>query len=383
MSQAALSPTADQSLPTARVLLVVDDESLDRFGTIAQRIIVGVADAAAKVTVLARTHRAPHALELGPCAVVHAPPRRWPMGSGLTPEVSDLLEDGRFNVVHCLSADLLQWASRQPELARLPLAVHLTDRVDLQRWVGLQRAPRTGRGIWVLPASPTLFREVLATRSVRASYVKLVRLAIIPPAGTPVLSDPDHIPSALVISPLGRDSGLETVLRAMRRVVTPERPAALFVLGRGPAERRLRRLSETLGLQGQVTFVGHIAQWADAILGCDVLVVPKTRRRWDSHVLEAMASGRVVLAPRDLAEDYLVHGQTALLFDPAAPENLAEAWQRVLDDPATARRLGAEAQQFVRQHHSPSAMAEALLDLYGQMMSAAACPSHAPGVTAQ
>lgn len=365
-------PVAAPSGP--RVLLVVDDESLERFGAITKHIVVGLADVAVRVTVLSRTRRSPSALELGPCMVVHDPPKRWMLRHELPQTFSDLVRGGGVDVVHCLSAGLAEQVLRDPELSRFPVATHISDDVDLERWARLPRFRAARTQVWALPATPTLFKGVLDTRSVRSRFVKLVRFGIIGQTGAPIMPKPDHIPSAIVMTPLTERCGLDDVIRAMHVVTAGSREAILFALGKGPAERRFRRLAEELGLQAAIVFVGDLTQWVEAMLGCDILLVPRRPGRWTSHVLEAMGAGRVILASRDNGEDYLVDDQTACLFDPGGAADLTKRWHQLINAPATAQRLGEAARQFVKTQHGLSAMIDALVELYAEIRAKPGAP---------
>lgn len=365
-----MSDEPEQLLTTVsarpRVLLVVDDDSLERFGAITKHIVVGLADVAVRVTVLCRTRRPPSALELGPCSVIHDPPKRVLLRREPPPAVAELVRDGQIDIVHCLSADLAERTRRFPELARLPTAAHITDEIDLRRWNRLWRMPGARSQVWALPATPTLFKGILDTCKACSRFARLVRLGVIGQTGEPIMPTPDHIPSAITMTPLTDDCGLDSVLRAMHAVTSGGREVVLLVLGKGPAEHRFRRLTEQLGLANAVVFVGSLSQWVEAMLGCDILLIPRRPARWTSHVLEAMGAGRVVLASRDNGEDYLLNDQTACLFNTDDVADLTRQWHALLDNPAAAQRLGAAAAQFIRKEHGPSTMIDALVELYAQ-----------------
>lgn len=343
------------------VLLVVDDESLERFGAVTKHIVVGLADAAVRVTALCRTVRAPGALQLGPCQVIHSPPPRWRRGAHLPASVEDLLREGRVEVVHCLSIAQAGWIAGLKAFDRFPVAGHITDDVDLRLLPAVAKARAR---MWGLPASVSLFKRVIDLRCLSVRYNKLIRPGTIPQAAPPPFPPDAQIHSAILLTPLARDCGLDDVLRAMRRVRDGGRQVALFVLGKGPAERRYRHLAEELGLAGAVTFVGALSHWVPAMTGCDIVLIPRPGARWTSQVLESMAAGRVVLAPRQDSEDDLVDGKTGALFDHRRVDDLAARWDRLLADPDRSRSIGAAAQAAVRKHHSPSGMAEGLLELY-------------------
>lgn len=351
------------------VLLVIDDESAARFGRVTKLIVVGLMDAAVRVTVLARTLRLPDALELGPCTVIHVPPSRWRPRAKLRPDVAKRIAEAKVDVVQCLSVRLLEWVLRQPEFGRFPIAAHITDSVDLLQWatVGKTR-PR----LWALPSTPVLSEGVLRAKCSSARFMKLVRLGITGRAATSIMAAPDHIASAIVVTPLVADCGLDCVLYALQAVLSKGHETALFVLGTGPAERRFRRLAQQLRLHGAVTFVGKLSQWEAALPGCDILLVPRRPARWSCHVLQAMVVGRAVLAPRDHEEDNLLHDRTACLFAPGDPADLAVQWGRLVAEPETACRIGEGAQEFVKTQHSLSVMESTLVELYGEMLAPAA-----------
>lgn len=360
-------PPQPGAAPSVRVCLVVDDDSLDRFGDICKHIVVGLMDATSRVVVVARTTLPPPALALGPCEIFHAPPPRWPFRATLPESVTELARDGRIDAVLCLSADLMRWVMTYEVFRRLPVAAHLTDAVDIRTWNEIQ----TERpGLFGLPATPTLFREALRAKRVPVHQLKLVRLGVIGEAGSDVLAgDPRHLASVLSFTPLTPDSGLELVLQALARVTaTTGREQAVFILGNGPYEQRLRRLAAVLGIRHAVTFVGELAQWQEAVLACDMLLVPRATTRWRSLVLQAMAHGRTILAPADTGEDYLTDGETACLFRRGDVDSLAAQWSSLLTDPDKAARLASNARRFVKTHHSIGAMAGELVSVFSEML---------------
>jgi glycosyltransferase involved in cell wall biosynthesis len=360
-----------ESAPAAglRVLIVVDDDCIERYASVAKYMVVGLADAAVRTTVLFRTRRLPEALELGPCEAVHLRPARWPFRERFPASLAQQIDDGKFDVAHCLSGTLLEWVLNQPAFGQLPIVTSITDHADLERWQVLGgRRPR----LWAIAADPLLFKAAFESHRVQTGFVKFVRLGVTGSEGAPIMPEADHICSALVLSPLTADAGLDLVLRAMQTVTQQKRELALFLIGAGPAEKSLRKLASDLRLEGQVVFVGAFGQWAEALRGSDLFIVPRKPRRWSSRILRAMVAGRVVLAPRDVASEDLIHDETACLFVPGDEADLARQWKRLVSEPETTRRIGAAARERVRAKHSISAMGEALIDVYGQTRSAGA-----------
>lgn len=90
-------------------------------------------------------------------------------------------------------------------------------------------------------------------------------------------------------------------------------------------------------------------------------------------ILEYLAAGRVVVAPRIPAVQELVsHGETGWLYKPGKPRRLAAALDELAADPALAERLAAAGQQrqrarFTWFHHN-----QQLINTYESLFGASA-----------
>jgi glycosyltransferase involved in cell wall biosynthesis len=107
----------------------------------------------------------------------------------------------------------------------------------------------------------------------------------------------------------------------------PERRADLVVLGDGPLMRPLASLVREYGLAGRVRLLGRrpnaeVAAWMSA---ADVLCLPSLREGCPNVVLEALASGRPVVASNVGGVPELLDKDNGLLVPPGQPEQLGEA----------------------------------------------------------
>jgi glycosyltransferase involved in cell wall biosynthesis len=152
-----------------------------------------------------------------------------------------------------------------------------------------------------------------------------------------------------------------------------------MVMGNGRAERRLRTLSELLGVRGDVTFVDRQPPWLlpEIFKAADVYVAPVPDRRIDMPCLLAMAAGVPVLAAGVGASDFLIDGQTARCFAPGNAADLTAKLKTLLDDRAAAVALAEGALAHLRTHHSPAGAVEAVTRIYRQV---AALPTPAPAL---
>jgi len=127
--------------------------------------------------------------------------------------------------------------------------------------------------------------------------------------------------------------------------------------------QKVHDLVRTLGLEGQVKFMGEIPETALRSLyaSSDVLVFPNYPQTWGLAVFEAMASGTPVIVSTGAgASEVLTDGENALLVPPGNPQMIAKSIKRLVDDPSLYRKLSVNGRSFVEEKIS--------WDAYGQRM---------------
>jgi glycosyltransferase involved in cell wall biosynthesis len=132
----------------------------------------------------------------------------------------------------------------------------------------------------------------------------------------------------LAVCRLEPQKGVDVAINAFRDVPN----ARLVVLGEGPERANLERLAADLevpvSLPGRVP---DVAAWLDR---ADVLVHPVRWEGFGLALLEAMLASKPVVATSVSAiPEIVVDGETGLLVPPEDPTALAEAINRVLDEP--------------------------------------------------
>jgi len=136
---------------------------------------------------------------------------------------------------------------------------------------------------------------------------------------------------------------LPALLEAVHRLRTPS-PAHLLLVGDGPERPALEERLRALGLTGRAHCVGFQDDPRPYVALMDVMVVCSLHEGFSTALLEAMALGRPVVATSGSGMSELVQdGRNGLLVPPHAPARLAEAVQRLLDDPGLAAALSSQA----------------------------------------
>ncbi len=346
------------------VLLVVDEDTIDRFGSVVRHLCIGMMDEPVRITVLSSSGRPDDAM--GPARVVRLPRAIWPWRRWRPGEVLDELDIDPPDIVHCFSPRLFErmrpWAAAWDSA----LVAHLTDLVDVRQFAAMDLAGP----IHAICVTPTVERVLLDLRPEVRDVTRVVPVGSTAQAEPACLSQPDRVPACIVTAPLTRDSGVDGLLRSLQRIVTSGQEVQVFLLSSGPAERSFRRLGDQLGVLHHVTFAVQMRNWSmveEAMRGADFYIMPGLTRRFTATRLTALACGLAIIAPRGTSEDYLIDGTTARLFDPSRPEQLTDAWLGLLDDRTAARQLAETALDYARAHHQASAMATATAWLYQEI----------------
>jgi glycosyltransferase involved in cell wall biosynthesis len=168
------------------------------------------------------------------------------------------------------------------------------------------------------------------------------------------------------IGTFGRWHGADMLAAAFGRLLTRRRDFAdnvrLLMIGDGLTMPEVEAQLVRHGVRSQAVLTGLVPQTDGPahLAACDVLVSPHVRNADGSpffgsptKLFEYMAMGRGIVASRlDRIGEVLHDGETALLVEPGDPDALADALERLLDDPAHARRLGAAARVAAVERHS-------------------------------
>lgn len=154
------------------------------------------------------------------------------------------------------------------------------------------------------------------------------------------------------IQATSRWKGLQVLLEAWPAVVEQCPEAILDVVGDGDDRRFMQALTVRLGVADRVVWHGalHHEALATAYRSALALVTPSTTHSecWPLTVVEAMASGRPVLASAVGGLPHMIdEGQDGLLVPPRDPGALAAGCVRLLRDPHAADQMGAQARRRV------------------------------------
>jgi PEP-CTERM/exosortase A-associated glycosyltransferase len=166
--------------------------------------------------------------------------------------------------------------------------------------------------------------------------------------------------------------GVDSLVRAMPRILDARPATRLLLAGSGRVERDIRTTVDELGLSKAVIFAGRVdaSEVRAYYQAADVMVYPRISHRLTEMVtplkpLEAMAQGTPVVASdigghRELIRD----GETGFLYSPQETDALVERVLMVLEGNNNVREIVDRARRITETRHRWSAIVNRYQPVY-------------------
>jgi len=186
------------------------------------------------------------------------------------------------------------------------------------------------------------------------------------------LSGASHIICA--VAHIRRVKGLDIFVQAAAKVCR-EFPHAVFVVVGGNHEpeyfRELQRLTESLGLNDNIRFLGRREEVFPLLKMSDVFCLPSRSEGFSNALVEAMACSLPCVATRVGGNaEALQDGQNGFLVEPEDASATADRILTLLRQPEWARRMGHAARQAVEEKFTQEAMMKNLVGVYERLLAA-------------
>jgi glycosyltransferase involved in cell wall biosynthesis len=139
--------------------------------------------------------------------------------------------------------------------------------------------------------------------------------------------------------------------------------------GDGSHGRELRALTESLGLDGKVKFLGHSSEVGAFMRRCSLLAVPSRIEAFGMVAIEAMLSGKPVVACRTGGlKEIVSHRETGSLVEAGNVAEMANAIVEILSDKPLALAMGRAGQARVEKRFSLHAMTASFAQFYRMLL---------------
>jgi glycosyltransferase involved in cell wall biosynthesis len=154
---------------------------------------------------------------------------------------------------------------------------------------------------------------------------------------------------------------------AAKKVVEQDGKAYFVLAGDGPQMGSIRSLADGLGIGEHVELPGKVGrkELIPLIQKSSVVVIPSIKEGMPFSLLEAMSSGKAVVAS-DIPgiNDIIVNGENGMLVPPGEPAALARAMVVLRRDPALRERLGRNARNAILKNYCERVVVDRIEGMY-------------------
>ena len=159
------------------------------------------------------------------------------------------------------------------------------------------------------------------------------------------------------------DKGHRTLLQAFKEV----KNARLLLAGDGPLRKQLQELASAYGMDDRVEFVGTVPREkaCEFFQGIDAFVHPSRYETFGIVLIEALSTGRPIVATRCGGPNDIVRKEDGLLVDVDDVDGLAEAMRSMINMEWDTKLM----RDGVEARYTKSAIRNQLMDVYADVFS--------------
>ena len=181
-------------------------------------------------------------------------------------------------------------------------------------------------------------------------------------------------PDSLVIgmvSSLTPEKGHKFAVNALKDIIKYFPETKLLIVGDGNQKISLQNQVAQLGLEKVVIFTGRQSNISEIYSIIDIFLLPSLKEGLPMALLEAMASGKAVVAS-SVGENtnVITHGKTGILVPPSNEKKLVKAILDLFGNPYKIINLGRNARNVVVSRYSSKNMAKRYCKLYDFLLCA-------------
>ncbi len=220
------------------------------------------------------------------------------------------------------------------------------------------------------------FRKLDVTES---RIVNIPNGVLIPNKGKRTRRQKMHVIS---VARLSKEKGIDVLLRAWENVSKHEGNLRLSIVGGGPLQSVLRRLSHSLGIDETVFFAGMINNIEEYLGHADLFVLPSRTEGLSNALLEAMSYGIPCIASRVGGNNEVFGTDTnndipfgsyrimenGLLVNPDDVKGLSDAMLYLIRNNTERETLGENCRIYISKNYSMDSITEKYIALYKNLI---------------
>ena len=167
-----------------------------------------------------------------------------------------------------------------------------------------------------------------------------------------------------IVGLLHEAKGQRQALKAIQRLKEGSHNVRLLIAGSGADEEHLKDLTETLGVQREVDFLGFVDDPFDVYTNAHAVLMCSPNEAMGRVTAEAMMAKRPVIGHDSQGTKEVVdHGETGLLYD-GTVEDLASKMRRFVQNPDLGQVLGQQAFEKAKSLYTNEAYARRVNEIF-------------------
>ena len=180
---------------------------------------------------------------------------------------------------------------------------------------------------------------------------------------------------------LSREKGVDTLIKAWKNVVTKEKSLKLTIIGGGPLEEDMKRMTQSLNIIESLEFLGFIDHPQRYLKNADMFILSSRTEGMSNALLEAMSYGIPCIATNVGGNGELMGGwekgirlgefvtaRNGLLVNADDVNGLSEAIFYLLRHQEKREELGKRGREFIKDIYSIDSIADRYIHLYQSML---------------
>jgi len=179
--------------------------------------------------------------------------------------------------------------------------------------------------------------------------------------------------TVLYVGRLEKVKNLELLLNTFKLLITNHQlPITLEIIGTGNEENNLKKLAKKLNISNQVKFLGKLLQnkIIEHYYNSNIVVLPSKSESFGKVLVEAGACGKPVVATMTTgAKEIVQDGITGFLVPIGDEKALAGRILELLNNGGLAKKMGAQAREFVKQNFDGNIQLQKIRDMWYDIIS--------------
>jgi glycosyltransferase involved in cell wall biosynthesis len=278
--------------------------------------------------------------------------------------LTDQLQEFKPSVLHCLSdadANLARGISKQ-----LLLPYLLTVNSLQKRFPPLSLSRK--RLAAIIVPSERIAESISALYPFFSDRIRLINMGTFVSDSTVCFNQTGRLASIITLCPPVEKTDFSKLLDAIKRLAVEGYDFVVAVISDKQADWNLRKTIFSLGLSPNIVIVPRLEPLREVLTAADIFIQSCPSSSFNTVILEAMSVGVAVAGCRGGADDLVIEGKTAFVFNPDDQISIFSCLKEMLDSRDKTRKIARQAQQYLRANHSVSAMVDQTLQCYRQAL---------------